>query len=127
MIIIIRLKISCFVLSSLSDTAVNQSVILIHITKEEKWKLKNASMNIPWSSQVPDFTRVFSCTEQSVSNFLLQMVMQCLDSKATVAMSADQITYLHFEILTCPKFFLCCTSKRVTPSGSRNKSIPVPA
>ena len=65
------------------------------------------SENIPWSSHVPDFTRVFSCTEQSVVNFLSQIVMQCLDSRATVAISADQITYLHFEILTCPKFFLC--------------------
>ena len=38
MIIIIKLKISCLVLNSLNHTAVNQSVILIQITKKGKGK-----------------------------------------------------------------------------------------
>ena len=73
----------------------------------------------PFSSQVPDLTLfndynqfkfttheakalahlVFSWMEQRDSSFLLQMVMTCLDRRATVVMSGDQITYLRWNEL----------------------------
>ena len=52
-------------------------------------------MKTPESSHVPDLTLVFSWMEQSSSSFLLQMLMACFDSRATVDMSADQTTYLY--------------------------------